>query len=87
MAPSLDSSQTYPCDICGKEFKRADHRKRHEESHNYTIACPVCGQYFNRRESMLRVWVKSSIFVIPVLRFDRLVCLCDAYIFSGMALL
>jgi DNA-directed RNA polymerase subunit RPC12/RpoP len=46
--------KTYPCGVCGKEFKRADHRKRHEESHNYTITCPVCGQYFNRRENMLR---------------------------------
>ena len=54
MKTHVDSSQTYPCNICGKEFKRADHRKRHEESHDYTITCPVCGQYFNRRESMLR---------------------------------
>ena len=53
MKTHVDSSQTYPCNICGKEFKRADHRKRHEESHNYTITCPVCGRYFNRRESML----------------------------------
>jgi uncharacterized Zn-finger protein len=34
MKTHVDSSQTYPCNICGKEFKRADHRKRHEESHN-----------------------------------------------------
>jgi uncharacterized Zn-finger protein len=54
MKTHVDSSQTYPCGVCGKEFKRADHRKRHEESHNYTITCPVCGQYFNRRENMLR---------------------------------
>ena len=54
MKTHVQSSQTYLCTICGKEFKRADHRKRHEESHNYTITCPVCGQYFNRRESMLR---------------------------------
>jgi uncharacterized Zn-finger protein len=32
MKTHVDSSQTYPCNICGKEFKRADHRKRHEES-------------------------------------------------------
>jgi DNA-directed RNA polymerase subunit RPC12/RpoP len=54
MKTHVQSSETYPCDVCGKEFKRTDHRKRHEESHNYTITCPVCGQYFNRRENMLR---------------------------------
>ena len=54
MTTHVQSSKTYPCDVCGKEFKRADHRKRHEESHDYTITCPVCGRYFNRRESMLR---------------------------------
>jgi hypothetical protein len=41
MKTHVDSSQTYPCNICGKEFKRADHRKRHEESHDYTITCQV----------------------------------------------
>ena len=37
-----------------KEFTRPDNKKRHQESHNYTITCPVCGQYFNRNKSMLR---------------------------------
>jgi len=50
----VQSSQTYSCGVCGKEFSRPDRKKRHEESHNYTITCPVCGQYFNRKENMLR---------------------------------
>jgi transcription elongation factor Elf1 len=72
MKTHVQSSQTYPCDVCGKKFKRADHRKRHEESHNYTITCPVCGQYFNAfvthvllkryNRNIRYVWVKSSIF-------------------------
>jgi hypothetical protein len=39
MKTHVDSSQTYSCDVCGKDFKRADHRKRHQESHDYTITC------------------------------------------------
>jgi len=49
-------SNTYFCNICGKEFSRSDNKKRHEESHNYAITCPVCGQFFNRGASMLRHW-------------------------------
>ena len=54
MKTHVDSSQTYPCNICGKEFSRPDAKKRHEESHDYAITSLVCGQYFNRRENMLR---------------------------------
>ena len=54
MKTHVQSSQAYSCNICRKEFSRPDRKKRHEESHNYTITCPVCGQYINRRESMLR---------------------------------
>ena len=50
----VQSSQTYSCNICGKEFNRTDNKKRHEESHNYTIICPLCGNFFNRREIVLR---------------------------------
>ena len=53
MKTHVQSSQTYIYNISGKEFSRPDNKKRHEESHNYTITCPVCGQYSNRRESML----------------------------------
>ena len=54
MKTHVQSSQTYSCNICRKEYGRPNRKKRHEESHNYTITCPVCGQYINRRESMLR---------------------------------
>ena len=54
MKTHVDSSQTHSCDVCEKEHKWEDHRKRHQQSHDYTITCPVCGQYFNRRENMLR---------------------------------
>ena len=47
----VDSSHTYPCNICGKEFSRPDTKKRHEESHNYTITGPVCGQYLFPRKT------------------------------------
>jgi hypothetical protein len=50
-----------------------------------TFVIHVLLKRYNR--NICYVWVKSSIFFIPVLRFDRLFCLCDAYIFSGMALL
>ena len=56
MENPVQSSQTYSCNICGKEFSRPDTKKRHEESYNYTIACPVCGQFFNRKENMFRHW-------------------------------
>jgi hypothetical protein len=48
-----------------------------------TFVTHVLLKRYNR--NIRYVWVKSSIFLIPVLRFDRLFCLCDAYIFSGMA--
>ena len=54
MKTHVDSSQTYPCNICGIEFSRPDTKKRHEESHNYTITCLVCGQFCNRMKHMLR---------------------------------
>ena len=54
MKTHVDSSQTYSCGVCAKEFSRADNRNRHEAAHSYSLTCPDCGQYFNRRESMLR---------------------------------
>jgi len=54
MKTHVDSSQTYSCGVCGKEFSRADNRNRHEAAHRYSLTCGVCGQYFNRRENMLR---------------------------------
>ena len=54
MKTHVQSSQTYPGNISRKEISRPDTKKRHEESHNYTITCPVWGQYFNRRENLLR---------------------------------
>ena len=47
-----------------------------------TFVTHVLLKRYNR--NICYVWVKSNYF-IPVLRFDRLFCLCDAYIFSGMA--
>jgi uncharacterized Zn-finger protein len=54
MKTHVQSSQAYSCNVCGKELSRPDRKKRHEESHNYTITCPVCGKFFNGRDSMLR---------------------------------
>jgi transcription elongation factor Elf1 len=50
----VDSSQTCSCGVCGKEFSRADNRKRHEAAHSYSLTCGVCGQYFNRLDSLAR---------------------------------
>ena len=50
----IGSCEPEPENICGKEFSRLDIKKRHEESHSYTITCRVCGNFFNRRESILR---------------------------------
>jgi hypothetical protein len=50
----VDSSQTYSCGECGKEFSRADHRKRHATAHSYSLTCGVCGPYFNRLDSLAR---------------------------------
>ena len=47
-----------------------------------TFVTHVLLKRYNR--NICYVWVNSYYF-IPVLRFDRLFCLCDAYIFSGMA--
>ena len=47
MKTHVDSSQTCSCGVCGKEFSRADNRKRHEAAHSYSLTCGVCGQYFN----------------------------------------
>ena len=49
-----------------------------------TFVTHVLLKRYNR--NIRYVWVKRHYF-IPVMRFDRLFCLCDAYIFSGMALL
>ena len=50
----IGSCEPEPENICGKEFSRLDTKKRHEESHSYTITCRVCGKFCNRRESILR---------------------------------
>jgi uncharacterized Zn-finger protein len=42
----VQCSQTYFCNICGKEFSRPDNKKYHEGSHTYTITCPVSGNFF-----------------------------------------
>ena len=47
------SGQTYSCGVCGKEFSRADTRKRHEAAHSYSLTCGVCGQYFNRLDILV----------------------------------
>jgi transcription elongation factor Elf1 len=50
---STASGQTYICEVCGKEFSRADTRKRHEAAHSYSLTCGVCGQYFNRLDILV----------------------------------
>ena len=50
----VDSSQTYSCGVCRKEFSRADNRNRHEAVHSYSLTCEVCGQYFNRLDILAR---------------------------------
>jgi hypothetical protein len=37
-----DSSQTYSCGVCSKEFSSSDTRNRHEAAHNYSLTCGVC---------------------------------------------
>jgi hypothetical protein len=54
MKTHVDSSQTYSCGVCGKEFSRADTRNRHEAAHSYSLTCRVCGQYFNRLDNLAR---------------------------------
>jgi uncharacterized Zn-finger protein len=49
-----DSSQTYSCGVCSKEFSRANTRNRHEAAHSYSLTCGVCGQYFNRLDILAR---------------------------------
>jgi transcription elongation factor Elf1 len=49
-----DSSQTYSCGVCSKEFSRADNRNRHEAVHSYNLTCGLCGQYFNRLDILAR---------------------------------
>jgi hypothetical protein len=41
----IGSCEPEPENICGKEFSRLDTKKRHEESHSYTITCRVCGKF------------------------------------------
>jgi hypothetical protein len=50
----VDSSQTYSCGVCSKEFSRADNRNRHDAAHSYSLTCGVCGQYFNRLDILAR---------------------------------
>ena len=49
-----DSSQTYSCGVCSKEFSRSDNSNRHEAAHSYSLTCGVCGQYFNRLHILAR---------------------------------
>ena len=41
MKTHVDSSQTYSCSICDKEFSRADNRKRHEAPHGQRRSSPA----------------------------------------------
>ena len=35
---------TYKCEHCGKEFKEAKYRNRHQKTHAKSHICPVCGK-------------------------------------------
>jgi len=54
MKTHFQSSQTYSCGVCGKEFKRADHRKRHQEVHDQRrfFECPHCTSSFMRERDL-----------------------------------
>jgi uncharacterized Zn-finger protein len=54
-------SNTYFCNICGKEFSRPDNKKRHEESHNYAITCSILvsgssGNILDSTDGLLEDW-------------------------------
>ena len=48
------SSQTYSCGICGKEFNRPDHRKKHEATHRQHLlfTCQICNHSFQRKDNL-----------------------------------
>jgi methionyl-tRNA synthetase len=51
---NADSSQTYSCGVCSKEFSPADTRNRHEAAHSYSLTWGVCDQYFNILDILAR---------------------------------
>ena len=56
MKTHVQSSQTYSCDVCGQGFKRADHRKRHQEVHDQRqfFECPHSTSSFTRERDLRR---------------------------------
>ncbi|KAF0329916.1 transcription factor steA [Colletotrichum asianum] len=52
MASPLDKlTSVFPCPVCGMEFQRQDHLKRHVFLHEdyKPFACSKCRRHFSRR--------------------------------------
>ena len=51
---SHDGTREHACDVCGKRFRRIEHKKRHLRSvhtEEKPFPCGVCGKFFSREDN------------------------------------